>query len=358
MSAIDRNHTMTHDMPFLITRSSTLPAGLASPILAIGNFDGIHRGHQAVIRTAVELAKDRGRPASALTFDPHPSLFFAPQRPMFSLTPLPLKKRLLAYFGLSGAIVLPFDHKLAATSAEDFVDRLLISEIGAAGIVIGGDFHFGKGREGSPDYLSKRAAHHGIPVIMVTAVGDGEDNTMRVSSTAIREALARGDIGSANKMLGYRWLVSGTVIHGDKRGRLLGFPTANVHLWKDFGLRYGIYAVRVRHAGTVFDGVASFGRRPTFDNGPPLLEVHLFSFTGNLYDALIDVEFVAWLRSEERFEDVDALVAQMNRDAAAARHAIVEADGAHTDGSIKSLIASLADPDPTERLACPSPYSA
>ncbi|MBS7702242.1 bifunctional riboflavin kinase/FAD synthetase [Chelatococcus asaccharovorans] len=349
---------MTHDTPFLMTRSSTLPAGLASPILAIGNFDGIHRGHQAVIRTAVELAKDRGRPASALTFDPHPSLFFAPQRPMFALTPLPLKKRLLAYFGLSGAIVLPFDHKLAATTAEDFVDRLLISEIGAAGIVIGGDFHFGKGREGSPDYLSKRAAHHGIPVIMVSAVGDGEENNMRVSSTAIREALARGDVGSANKMLGYRWLVSGTVIHGDKRGRLLGFPTANVHLWKDFGLRYGIYAVRVRHDDTVFDGVASFGRRPTFDNGPPLLEVHLFSFTGNLYDAVIDVEFVAWLRSEERFDDVDALVAQMHRDAEAARLRIVEADGAQRDGSIMSLIASLAAPDPTERLAVPSPYSA
>ena len=179
-----------------------------------------------------------------------------------------------------------------------------------------------------------------------------------MSSTAIREALARGDIGSANKMLGYRWLVSGTVIHGDKRGRLLGFPTANVHLWKDFGLRYGIYAVRVRHAGTVFDGVASFGRRPTFDNGPPLLEVHLFSFAGNLYDALIDVEFVAWLRSEEQFHDVDALVAQMNRDADAARHEIVAASRARADGSVPSLIASLAAPDPAERLASPSPYSA
>ncbi|MFC7399374.1 bifunctional riboflavin kinase/FAD synthetase [Chelatococcus sp. GCM10030263] len=311
--------------PFIIARGAPRTPALSRPILAIGNFDGVHRGHQEVLAKAVILGRDLGRPAAALTFDPHPSLFFAPQRRLFPLTPLPTKLRLMAHFGLDGAIVLTFDRALANTTAEAFVDDLLIGRIGAAGIVVGGDFHFGKGREGSPDYLTRRAAHHGVPVIIVAPVGDAGG---RVSSTAIREALARGDVASANQLLGYRWLVSGTVMHGDKRGRTLGFPTANIHLAADCELHHGIYAVRVGHGGRIFDGVASFGRRPTFDNGAPLLEVHLFSFDGDLYEAPLDVEFVAWLRGEEKFTDVAALVQQMERDAADARRhlAMPEAD--------------------------------
>jgi riboflavin kinase/FMN adenylyltransferase len=323
--------------PFIVARGVPKTPVLSRPILAIGNFDGVHRGHQEVLAKALTLGRDLGRPAAALTFDPHPSLFFAPQRRLFPLTPLPTKLRLMAHFGLDGAIVLTFDRGLANTTAEAFVDDLLIGRIGAAGIVVGGDFHFGKGREGSPDYLTARAAHHGVPVIIVAPVGDAGG---RVSSTAIREALARGDVASANRLLGYRWLVSGTVIHGDKRGRTLGFPTANIRLAPDCELHHGIYAVRVGHAGRIFDGVASFGRRPTFDNGAPLLEVHVFSFNGDLYEAPLNVEFVAWLRGEERFADVTALVQQMERDAADARQhlAAPEADCASLLGAIAGVV--------------------
>jgi len=309
--------------PFTAVRGLKPAPALSRPVLAIGNFDGVHRGHQEVFAAAAALGKDLGRPAAALTFDPHPSLFFAPQRRLFALTPLSMKLRLMAHFGLAGAIVLTFDRALANTTAEAFVDDLLIGRIGAAGVVVGEDFHFGKGREGSPDYLKRRGADLGVPVVVVAPVGDAGG---RVSSTAIREALARGDIASANTLLGYRWLVNGRVIHGDKRGRTLGFPTANVRLPAACELHHGIYAVRVGHAGRIFDGVASFGRRPTFDNGAPLLEVHLFAFNGDLYEAPIDVEFVAWLRGEERFADVDTLIAQMERDADNARRALVAPD--------------------------------
>jgi riboflavin kinase/FMN adenylyltransferase len=323
--------------PFIAARGVPRTPALSRPVLAIGNFDGVHRGHQEVLATAVALGTDLGRPVAALTFDPHPSLFFAPQRRLFPLTPLPTKLRLMAHFGLNGAIVLTFDRALAETTAEAFVDDLLIGRIGAAGIVVGGDFHFGRGREGSPDYLTRRAAHHGVPVIIVAPVGDAGG---RVSSTAIREALARGDVASANNLLGYRWLVSGTVIHGDKRGRTLGFPTANIQVPPGCELHHGIYAVRVGYAGDIFDGVASFGRRPTFDNGAPLLEVHLFSFTGDLYEASLDVEFVAWLRGEERFTDVTALVQQMERDAANARRHLAAPQAG--SGSVLEALAGVS----------------
>ncbi|MDJ1157885.1 bifunctional riboflavin kinase/FAD synthetase [Chelatococcus sp. SYSU_G07232] len=309
--------------PFVLWRGAgTLPAALARPVVAIGNFDGLHRGHQAVVAATRSLAASRERPAAILTFEPHPRRFFGPDRPHFCLTPLPVKAAVAARLGLSGLIVLDFDAALAATDAGAFVDDLLVRRLDVSGIVVGHDFHFGKGREGSPAFLKERAAQHGIPVTVVAPVGDGDEP---VSSTAVRRALERGDVAAAADLLGYRWFARADVRHGDKRGRTLGYPTANLRLPDDCTLRHGIYAVRIAVAGVVHDAVASFGRRPTFDNGAPLLEVHILDFVGDLYGQAVDVEFVGWIRGEERFASVEALVAQMDRDSAAARRLLADA---------------------------------
>src|SRR5690606_22371253 len=186
---------------------------------------------------------------------------------------------------------------------------------------VGHDFHFGKGRQGTPAFLSEHGAALGLAVRVLPAVTEGGEV---VSSSAIRASLAAGDIARANHLLGYRWLVRAAVRHGDKRGRDLGYPTANLALPPDCGLRHAIYAVRAAVDGTVHAGVASFGRRPTFDNGAPLLEVHLFDFRGDLYGRMMDVEFVAFLRPEERFATVEALIVQMDSDSVEARRLLAD----------------------------------
>jgi riboflavin kinase / FMN adenylyltransferase len=295
-----------------------VPAELQGAVAAIGNFDGLHRGHQAVLAAARRLAAERARPCVMLTFDPHPRLFFQPQVPLFRLTPGALKLAVAERLGLDGAIVLPFDAALAATSAADFVARLS-GELALSGVVVGHDFHFGRGREGSPAFIAEKGAAAGLSVDVVSPFLDG---TAPVSSSAVRDALRAGDVAMAGRLLGYRWIVRSTVQHGEKRGRELGYPTANLALPADCGLRHGIYAVRVAIDGVVREGVASFGRRPTFDNGAPLLEVFVFDFTGDLYGKQADVEFVAWIRGEEKFDSLEALVARMDQDSLSSRTAI------------------------------------
>ena len=305
------------------TPSAAIPKGA---VVAMGNFDGVHLGHRAVITAALQMGRAHGRPALAVTFEPHPRSFFSPNSPQFRLTDEAGKLRLLAGTGLAGAVVMTFDKARAGTSAQDFIHHDLIQRLGISGIAVGYDFHFGKGRVGSPSLLVSEAPRLGIEVDVQAHV-DIEERP--VSSSAIRMALAEGQIEDATAMLGGPWFIAGEVIHGEKRGRDLGYPTANIRLDKNCGLKHGIYAVRVgRGQGkdqVRFDGVASFGRRPTFDNGAPLLEVFLFDFQGDLYGATLDVAFIAFIRDELKFDSVEALVRQMDDDSARARAALAAA---------------------------------
>ncbi len=296
-----------------------IPAALKGGVVAVGNFDGMHRGHQALLAHARSDADRLGVPAVALTFEPHPRTFFRPETPVFRLTDVAAKARLLTALGLDGLVVAPFDRAFAAQPAEDFIAAILCQRFALKGAVVGHDFHFGKGRSGTPDVLSAAGKRLGFSVEVVQPVGD-TDGTL-FASTDIRQALGAGDIARANRVLGYRWFVIGSVTTGERRGgSLLGYPTANIRLAPDCGLAHGIYAVRVRTPdGIEHDGVASYGRRPTFDNGAPLFEVHLFDFTGDLYGTTLVVSFLAWLRPEKKFDSPEALIAAMDADSAAAK---------------------------------------
>jgi riboflavin kinase/FMN adenylyltransferase len=307
---------------FLIVRDGEGDGSLHGAVVAIGNFDGVHRGHRAVIAAALGRARILAKPAAALTFEPHPRAFFNPQEKLFRLTDEANKLRLLARTGLDGAIVLTFDAALAKLTAEEFVQRILVERFAVSGAVIGFNFHFGMSRAGSPDFLAAEGKKCGFAVDVVPPF---RDNGRPVSSGPIREALIAGRVDEAAEFLGYPWFVTGEVVHGDKRGRELGFPTANLVLEASCGLRHGIYAVRVGIAGRRYDGVASFGRRPMFDSGVVLLEVFLFDFSGDIYGQRIDVAFIAWLREEAAFASVDVLVQQMHEDARGAREALARA---------------------------------
>jgi riboflavin kinase/FMN adenylyltransferase len=301
---------------FVLEPGKPVPADLRGRVLALGNFDGVHRGHAELARVAGEMAAAQGAQAAALTFEPHPRTVFRPEQPVFRLTPEPIKVALLADLALAPSFVIPFDRAVAGIPAEAFVDELLLGQLGAAGLVCGYDFHFGKGRTGSPEMLQARAGHAGIPVTVVPPFAfQGEP----VSSTLVRTALETGDVGHAAALLGRPWFVRGEIAHGDKRGRDLGYPTANMHLARDCRLRFGIYAVRIRIDGAWRDGVASFGSRPTFDDGAPRLETFVFDFSGDLYGKTVDVAFVAFLRGEAKFDTLEALIAQMDADSASAR---------------------------------------
>lgn len=305
-----------------------MPVPKPRAVAAIGNFDGIHLGHRRLLRRALGEAARDGRPGAALTFEPHPREHFRPDATSFRLTPEPVKLKILAALGIDIVIVRRFDAALATTSAADFVAHILARELQLSEVVVGENFHFGRGREGNPDSLRRLADAAGMaawiePALLVDGVP--------VSSSRIRTHLEAGEVGAANRLLGYRWLVSGEVRHGDKRGRDLGFPTANLDLGPGCRLAHGIYGVRVAVApGEILGGVASFGRRPTFDDGSPLLEVHLFDFKGDLYGRTIEVEFLDWIRAEERFDSVGSLIAQMERDSARAGRLVARNDALDT----------------------------
>ena len=306
--------------PFAVIHGKEpLPPALAGAVIAIGNFDGVHRGHRAVIAAARSRALTLGRPAAALTFEPHPRSFFQPHDPLFRLTDETAKLRLFAATGLSGAIVMRFAAKLAEPAPESFVNDILIDRLGISGAVVGFDFRFGRHRTGTPELLAAQGRLRRFTVDVVPAV---EIDGRRISSGVIREALVAGQIEEANELLGYPWFVSGEVVHGDKRGRELGYPTANIRLDPACGLRHGIYAVRVGVGDRRYDGVASFGRRPMFDVGTVLLEVFLFDFTGDLYGHVIDVAFIGWIRHELAFASVEELVRCMDEDTRRARAAL------------------------------------
>src|SRR4029077_6135551 len=296
-------------------------------VAAIGNFDGVHRGHRAVIDGAVaraaalgargvRRARARGARGAAAAFEPHPRKVLRPLDPIFRLTDETSKLRLLATTGLNGALVLTFDAGFAQLTAEQFVTRVLVGRLGICGATIGFDFHFGHERGGSPAFLAEQGERYGFTVETAPPL---EDEGRPVSSSSIRAALAEGRVVEAAELLGYPWFAAGTVMKGDQRGRDLGFPTANIALDPGCGLKHGIYAVRAGIGGLIRDGVASFGTRPTFDDGAPLLEVHVFDFSGDLYGAPVDVAFIGWIRAEAKFDSVDALVHRMDEDARLAR---------------------------------------
>ena len=329
------SHRPTLTKPLIVVRDGAHPDALTGGVVAIGNFDGVHRGHRAVIAAAVDRAMGLRRPAVALTFEPHPRLLLRPHEPMFRLSDESAKLRLLAATGLDGAVVLTFDAALAALSAKDFIARILVERLAVAGAAIGFDFHYGKDRSGSPTFLLEEGRRLGFPAEIVPPL---EDEGRAVSSSAIRAALAAGRVVEAAELLGNPWFVSAPVVHGDARGRELGYPTANLKLDPGCGLKFGIYAVRVGVAGLRYDGVASFGRRPTFDDGPPLLEVHLFDFSGDLYGASIDVAFLAWIRSELKFTSVAELIRRMDEDCRLARSALARSGTAFPAlGRVKEL---------------------
>lgn len=296
-----------------------LPEHLKGGVIAIGNFDGVHRGHQSVLNRALDIARERGIPALVLTFEPHPRTVFKPDAPVFRLTPAPFKARILEELGFNAVIEYPFDYEFSQRSADDFIHSILKDWLGASEVVTGFDFHFGRGREGGPAFLMDAGNKYGFGVTLIDAFRD--ENTDVVSSSHIRALLKEGDVSSVAAMLGYHYTVQAKVIDGEKLGRQLGFPTANMQLPPEAELAAGIYAVRFRlENGRLYDAVASYGRRPTVtENGVPLLETYLFDFSGDLYGQTCSVSFFGYLRPELKFDGLDPLVAQIKRDEEEAR---------------------------------------
>ncbi|MBX9814239.1 MAG: bifunctional riboflavin kinase/FMN adenylyltransferase [Proteobacteria bacterium SG_bin5] len=293
------------------------PEGLRGGIVALGNFDGFHLGHQAVVGRAIARARAEGRPALVATFDPHPVRHFKPDAPPFRLTTLDQRARLFAEAGAQAMVVFRFDQALAALSAEEFVARRLVELLGAAGVVTGEDFTFGRARGGNVAVLAELGARHGFSVDTVAPVSaEGEP----VSSSRIRALLQAGDPRGAARLLTRPFAIEGVVRHGDKLGRTIGYPTANIALGPYLRPAYGIYAVRARLAdGRVLPGAANLGIRPSFDPPKELLETFLFDFSGDLYGETIEVALIEYLRPEAKFDDLAALTAQMDADCAEAR---------------------------------------
>jgi len=299
-----------------------MPDELRSAVVALGNFDGFHLGHQAVAGEAVAQARSAGRPAIIATFDPHPVRFFAPQAPWFRLTTLDQRQRLFEDAGADAMLVFDFDASLAATTAEDFIVRLLVERLGISAVVTGEDFTFGSRRGGNVDVLRELGAANGLTA---TAMGPVVDEGGVISSSRIRDALKAGDCDTATRLLTRPFAVEGIVQHGDKNGRLLGFPTANIDMGHYLRPRYGIYAVKGRLAdGRILNGAANLGIRPSFDPPKELLEPYFFDFAEDLYGQNIEVGFHAFIRPEAKFDDMDALMAQMHADCDEARR-ILEA---------------------------------
>ena len=290
---------------------------LRGAIIALGNFDGFHFGHQAVAGKALSWAQEEGRPAIIATFDPHPVRFFKPDVPPFRLTTLDQRQRLFADAGASAMLVFDFGAELAGTSAEDFISELLVERFGAHGVVTGEDFSFGKGAKGNIELLQKFGPTVGLEARSAGAVSDSDDV---ISSSRIREALQEGRCEEANRLLTRPFTIQGEVIHGDKNGRKLGYPTANIDMGHYQRPKYGIYAVKGHLPdGRVLNGAANLGIRPTFDPPKELLEPYFFDFTEDLYGQVIEVELHHFLRGEQKFDDLEALKAQMEQDCAKAR---------------------------------------
>ncbi|MET3438942.1 bifunctional riboflavin kinase/FAD synthetase [Sphingomonas sp. 1185] len=302
---------------------SPVPAHLAGGIVALGNFDGFHLGHQTVVGAAVSRARAEGRPALVATFDPHPIRLFKPDAAPFRLTTLDQRERLFAEAGVDAMVVFGFDTALAALSAQEFVEQRLLGALRVGGVVTGEDFTFGRGRSGTVATLREWGRRQGFSVETVAPVTlDGEP----VSSSRIRAALIAGNPREAARLLTRPFAIEGVVQHGDKLGRTIGYPTANLDMGHYLRPAYGIYAVRgTLDDGRVLDGAANLGIRPSFDPPKELLEPHFFDFAGDLYGRTLSVALIDYLRPEAKFDTLDALIAQMDGDCARARDILARA---------------------------------
>lgn len=306
-----------------------LPAAARGGVVALGNFDGFHKGHQTVIAAAAEVAALLGVPLNVLTTEPHPRSFFNPDGPSFRLSSLRTKAHCLNVFGVDNFFVLPFDAELAGTAAQDFVMDVLVGGLGIRHAVAGYDYRFGKGRGGGADVLRWMGLMEDFGVTIVDQV-TFEHEGQAYSSSRIRAALRAGNVREATALLGHWWTIEGHVVQGDKRGRTIGFPTANLDMNDYLHPAFGVYAVRVEvgedSSRKVYDGVANIGRRPTFDKEDVTLEVFLFDFSGNLYGDVIVVEVVDFIRPEQKFDGLDALKAQIATDCQSARALLARPD--------------------------------
>lgn len=318
------------------------PPALKGAVLAIGNFDGVHRGHQAVLNEVKRLAAEEGRRAGAVIFEPHPREFFAPDRPFFRLTPLPVKLELLEALGLDVTFVLTFDQALSSLSADTFAGEVVGRGFGASHVVVGYDFTYGKGRTGSVEHLAAVGQTEGFGVDVVAPVTLAGGVTF--SSSTIRDHLRQGEVREAAEQLGYWWRARGRVSHGAGRGKELGFPTLNFKLAPGQDVRHGIYAMRVHHAGARYHAAGYVGPRPTFGADEPVLEAYLLDFSGDLYDHEVEVEFIDFLRPDHAFDTPDALAAQMGKDCDTARAvlAAVDADDPMRRFTLGAVLANRA----------------
>lgn len=298
-----------------------LPAEQRGTAAAVGAFDGVHRGHQAVIGAAREVADRLSAPLAVVTFEPHPRRWFQPEAAPFRLMTTGQMARALEVQGVERLHLLPFDAEMAAMSDEAFARDVLADGLGLRHAAVGFDFTYGKGRTGSPEALTRIGRELGFSVSITGRVDDRSG--LKLSSSAVREALAAGDMARATRILGRPFAIEGEVIHGDKRGRTIGVPTANVRMGDYMRPAYGVFATRTRLAdGRVIDGVANLGVRPMFETPEPLLEVWLFDFSGDLYGQVVETQLIARLRGEMRFDGLDALKVQIDADAKAARAAL------------------------------------
>jgi riboflavin kinase/FMN adenylyltransferase len=304
-----------------------VPPGLKGAVVAIGNFDGVHRGHRALIAEAKIQAEARRSPLAVLSFEPHPQEYFRPSPECFRLTPLRTKARLLADLGVDALFALTFDGDMARRSPQDFVETVLVESLGISGAVVGHDFEFGQKRAGNLATLAYMGEMEGFSVTAfdtVTASGDE-----KISSTLIRRLLKEAKPEEAARLLGRPWAIEARVEHGDARGRTMGFPTANMHLGHCLAPAFGVYAVRVNilegdRAVARHDGVANFGVRPMYQVEVPLMETHLFDFDGDLYGKYLSVELIRYIRPEAKFAGLPELIAQIGADAAKAREILAK----------------------------------
>ncbi len=300
---------------------SEVPPPLKGGVIALGNFDGLHCGHQAVIGRAVEIARQGGTAAAVMTFEPHPRMFFKPDQEPFLLSPFRMKARLIEALGADYLYVQTFDREFSQRSAENFVSEILVKGLGLSHLVVGEDYVFGHQRKGNVALLRELAPRYEFEVSAIGEMKLGGD--VRYSSTATRTYLKEGQPEAAAHLLGRYWEIEGRVETGKQLGRTLGFPTANLRYRDYLHPKKGVYAIRAgvdKGAETVWhDGVANFGNRPTFDNTDVLLEAHLFDFDENLYAKHLRVALIDYLRPEQKFDGLDALKAQIARDSATAR---------------------------------------
>lgn len=307
----------------LVDTYDNLPSELSGGVVVLGNFDGVHLGHRTVIAESRRIAAEIGAPTLVLTFEPHPRSVFAPDSPPFRLTPSAMKARLLAAEGVDGCIMQKFDRAFSLRSAESFVQDVLIGGLAARHVVVGYDFKFGNGREGDYDFLLRHSQRFGFATTQV-APFSGPDG-QPLSSTRVRLALVDGDLATAEQVLGRRHEIEGVVSEGDRRGRTIGFPTANIGLGDCLRPKFGVYAIEaVLPDGAVVAGVANIGSRPTVDGTDERLEAHLFDFDGDLYGKRLSIRLCSFIRPERKFSSFDELKAQIARDADTARRDLLE----------------------------------